>query len=898
MASDSWDGLLRDSGGRMSQMVQVGDGHRAMTKSASECFSREFINQHKPDDKHFLVHYIAMGAHEKYAANRNGDSFVEDELISHHPTFVSNGAYFREHKNNDKKHSIGTIKASAYNKAMGRVELLVEGCKTKAASEYEKAKNGDELSGSMACFPGSTLVQMQDGSEKKIADIVVGDKVRTHKGNVGEVSNTMCRDYTDSGVSFMAYGLPDLLTATAEHPIWIRPHVKNTHECPVCGLKCRQLNSHMWQKKDAKHQAAYNNFGKYAEGWRRADQLAPGDWVRTPFSTTVTADGDATYAALLGWYLAEGNVFDSEKYTETHWCVDFTLNTLEENYSDEIRDLLLVYGIEERQISVYNEPKVSRRRVRCRNVELMRRLISDGGKLAENKVISQEVMEWSPAVQKVILEKCLEGDGDWHKENHVSKVTTVSRRLAFQLGEIAWRNGITANITCNSKNVGVVREIKNKNLKIGPIIARFPAYCVSIPPRDAEKLNFQKRPVDYKFERKTVLKSTGHLKYQQQGQLTLQTFKGCPMTEIENGFVYRRIHRVKRVVIAEPVFDLTVPGDHGFVVTGVGVSNCKIAGDRCSCCDKFSKRTSEYCDHARNHMNRYLSEFGKYAFVFNPDPNFIDYSSVARPADRIARYIAYHFGDGNEMQKAASENKVITSSDWAEYYGQGAVHRSVETALDKLADACMELNDPHAIKCATIKAAFIRDVVYNAQPHELDDADIDGLRRLRPASLWYNLGKRACVLPFKTFCGYLLNKPMADIAGDAEIKAASAMLKDIPAQLKTACGMEFMKRMLGQFLPCCGVDADSDPEHDDSIDRILDKADDKFSVEPIPVHNRVIHVSVIKHASDIATILLPLDSMASTLALAYGVYKCAALATIEASRGESDGRDLLVAALS
>lgn len=893
-AADEFQGLSEACGGMLSRLVRREHG---MTKAASECFDKQAIEQHRPgDDRHALIHFVAMGAHETYGANRNSDAFERSELKAHHPTFVKCAHLFREHRNHDPKLAIGIIKASAYNDVMDRVELLTWLDREKAEAEFEKVAAGKELSGSMACFPGNTLVQMADGSEKPIQDIVVGDSVRTHKGNVGEVLHTMQRDYADAGVAFRAFGLPDDILATAEHPIWIRPSSKTTLECPVCGAHCRQLRSHLRMKKDVKHQAAYRDFGRYAEGFRRADLLAPGDWVRTPFSTEVNSNGNETYAAILGWYVAEGNVFDSDKYTDCHWCTDFTLNTLETVYADEIRELLLAYGVEDQQISIYNEPEVGRCRVRCRNVPLMRRLIADGGKLAPTKCLSEDVMKWQPVLQRIILEKALEGDGDWHKENEVSKVTTTSRRLAWQLAEIAWRNGVVAHIQKYSGIVGKVREIKNRNGKVGPIISKHSAYYVSIPASESEKLSFDKRPRGYTYDRPAKTRSISHLKHQVEGAVG-----ACVRAQIrvfiENGFVYRRIWKIRRKAVFETVYDLTIPGDHGFVVTGVGVSNCKIAFDVANCCGKKSRTTADYCDHMKKHATKYLPELRKYAFVFNPNPRFIDYSVVARPADRIAHYIAYRFGD--QMQKAASEDMAITGADWAAFYGISEVNDEFIGTLRKMASVAAELADPLACLPLTHKAAFIRDILPASHPGQFSDREVDAMRRLRPPTLWRELAKRAAVLPFYSFASYLTGKPVSEIEKDASWQIARRHVRDLPGWL-AGDGLKFACGVADQFEPGSEVDAQLDPESDDEIDRLLAKADDEFAGTEMSVGRRLrfdLGGKVRRcgaEESKVASIILDENNEAMLAVRAYGVYKASALTAIENLHGVNEALEMLV----
>lgn len=127
------------------------DGDAALTKSASDAFTRAEVDKWKPDSRHFGLHVIAMGSEESVGPNRNGDGWPAAALERYHPTFVKYGCFFREHKNRcQKTQGIGTIKAAAYNKPMSRIELIIWGDKEKAEEEYEMAKAGKELSFSMS----------------------------------------------------------------------------------------------------------------------------------------------------------------------------------------------------------------------------------------------------------------------------------------------------------------------------------------------------------------------------------------------------------------------------------------------------------------------------------------------------------------------------------------------------------------------------------------------------------------------------------------------------------------------------------------------------------------------------------------------------------------------------
>ena len=83
-------------------------------------------------------------------SNRNGDAWPKKACDTYHNTFVTHGHYFREHRNRDPKQAIGSIKASCFNKDMGRIELAVHGHIKKAEDIFEAARAGKPTSFSMS----------------------------------------------------------------------------------------------------------------------------------------------------------------------------------------------------------------------------------------------------------------------------------------------------------------------------------------------------------------------------------------------------------------------------------------------------------------------------------------------------------------------------------------------------------------------------------------------------------------------------------------------------------------------------------------------------------------------------------------------------------------------------
>lgn len=153
--------------------------------------AREFkdFDQLRPAAKHSLIHLIAMGDADDYGANRNGDSFYKtatrldlidpnwNELttadgdrhvksaktfadrthvgnLERHHTFVKFARVFEHHRNkpdqNPDHRILGSVKASAHNDSMRRVELMIEVPNDLWADDLQKLAEGKDVPFSMA----------------------------------------------------------------------------------------------------------------------------------------------------------------------------------------------------------------------------------------------------------------------------------------------------------------------------------------------------------------------------------------------------------------------------------------------------------------------------------------------------------------------------------------------------------------------------------------------------------------------------------------------------------------------------------------------------------------------------------------------------------------------------
>lgn len=156
-----------DFGEPVSQLIKISGHNRKLQgydrslfiKRAGEMITHT-LDQIKFASGEVPIHLIALGAHELYSHNRNGDGFDRDTCRKQHGTFTKYARFYRNHINKDRAISYGVVKASMYNDAMARVELICglnsdEPTAKKngglvADREMEKLASGKEIPVSMA----------------------------------------------------------------------------------------------------------------------------------------------------------------------------------------------------------------------------------------------------------------------------------------------------------------------------------------------------------------------------------------------------------------------------------------------------------------------------------------------------------------------------------------------------------------------------------------------------------------------------------------------------------------------------------------------------------------------------------------------------------------------------
>lgn len=618
IGDNAWQGDLWDEENPRVALVKYasngisGLDKQAFVKRASEETSEELLKkvaqmEVKPGEE--LVHLIAMGTTEAYGPNRNGDGFSKKACIQYHPTFVKHARFYRNHKNKDPQKSYGIVKASAYNPAMSRIELIVAlNGNEKAAKangglvadkEMEKLASGEDIAVSMACLtdPEYPILTKENGYIP-IKDIVPGLSVWTKDSGWKKVVSINRRKYTGNVYNLHMTGLPFPLEITADHPLWVK-HFEG----------------------DSKR--AFKNpeeFEKTDSGWLVAEKIEPDDRVfYKPISKfdDFAAIDDENLAAIMGYYLAEGCISVCKRNPNT---INFICNL-----ADSLPRRLPAFIN-----AMYPEITVKINPHRCSKDALVVSVYSAAlakyintliGKGCRTKVVPPEIFNARDEVKKAFIGAWLDGDG-W-VDNKGGHISTVSSNLALQARDLFALIDIPSSIykidhtKCNTsgkENSGV-------------------EYSINISKCDLYKLDVYSEKVSNSNPEKDVIRKK----------------PACMRACADGLFAYRIKEISSRYVENITTYNFEVEDDPSYSAAGIISHNCSVPFDVCSCCGNKATTREEYCKGIdeggkceagglSSNICKFASVNGKIKQLYadNTQPDFFDISNVFIPADRIA----------------------------------------------------------------------------------------------------------------------------------------------------------------------------------------------------------------------------------------------------------------------
>lgn len=277
--------------------------------------------------------------------------------------------------------------------------------------------------------------------------------------------------------------------------------------------------------------------------------------------------------------------------------------------------------------------------------------------------------------------------------------------------------------------------------------------------------------------------------------------------------------------------------------------SCKLPNDECSICGNKAKNLSQYCEHLKDNMGKYMPEFQKYAFAYNREPNFFDISRVKRPADRIAHYLDYKFGD-DDMRKAASSEIIIPGVAWAEYEGVklNEFPYKYKATLDSLASHEKMFNKFASTNERKAEVDYINNILPNVVGMEATDEELTKISRLNPGTLFYKLNKSASVLPYYSFLSYVTGNSIDELRNDPEVNKGKEQLAFGYSTLQKQGSNDDLEEMIEMFNPGDSLCEIADPCNTDAVDEVMKKLTEKFSCKVEPVRKRVV-ITIIKAGS-------------------------------------------------
>jgi len=257
-----------------------------------------------------------------------------------------------------------------------------------------------------SCFPGKSLVLMEDFTLKPIVQLLKGEAVLTHLENRELITKTYKRIWNGTLVSFKIFGVHKNIEVTKEHPFLFTSNYEGKIE--------------------------FREASKIKDGY-----LAIPIFDKLIFDKTIHHfEKEKDFLWVLGMYLAEGSLDQAE--------VNFTLSKKEKDKALKIKKTMEKYGGK----VFIREPK-HRPSVLAVILfgEYWRKLFKElGGQYCDRKIINSRLMFLEPKLQLEIFKGWRDGDGYLDKNRNKTVIVTTSEKLLWQMYYILLRNKIRANM--------------------------------------------------------------------------------------------------------------------------------------------------------------------------------------------------------------------------------------------------------------------------------------------------------------------------------------------------------------------------------------------------------------------------------------------------------------------
>ena len=402
------------------------------------------------DDPRFV--YAVCRAVTADCPNKNGDMFTAAELKRAYPSFVGCNL-FLDHKTSSVRDAVGKIVAAEYidNDKSSEHPYVATLIKIDAVNRPDIAgmvKTGTIDSVSMGanvresecsicgnraskkedfCFTPGTQVATQGFIYKNIEDIVLGEKVVSHKGFDRKVTCLFKHEIDEDVYTIKSAFNNNPVTATGNHPFAVATST---------GLV-----------------------------WKRADELQVGDWLYQPnykYTDTVNPEfNDPDFAEWLGYYISEGWTNHKGQCNGRPFSkLEFSVASYEEPFIKRILELGKKFlGKEGKVYTSYNGSKACSVRFCGDNVGAD--LYKYGGHHALRKQLSPEVFGWGTQQKLNLLHGYLEGDGSINRCGRSTYFSTSSKSLAYQVKKLSNDIGYPFNVCTYTNGGGPTNRTKS-----------------------------------------------------------------------------------------------------------------------------------------------------------------------------------------------------------------------------------------------------------------------------------------------------------------------------------------------------------------------------------------------------------------------------------------------------
>jgi Fe-S cluster assembly protein SufB len=308
----------------------------------------------------------------------------------------------------------------------------------KAMGQFERtliiADEGASVHYVEGCLPAGELISTGHNFVN-IESIKPSDSIVAENGKYSRVRATMVRPYKGTMLTIIPQSKGNAFRLTPEHPVL---SVKRSSVI----VKRKKRNNWLPEVDTGK---LLNTEPRYIP----AEQLEVGDFIVyvSPLPSNDSPELSDEHLKLLGIYLAEGSASYNKRLKMNILTFSFGKTKKEKELAEGVLKIIEKLGEKGYLIKTSKGYYM----VSSYSKKLIELCVKHCGKGASDKVFSETIMQLPPERQKILFDYYMKGDGNIYvKKPYYSKmlrVSTASRKLAYQIQEILARNGIFANIS-------------------------------------------------------------------------------------------------------------------------------------------------------------------------------------------------------------------------------------------------------------------------------------------------------------------------------------------------------------------------------------------------------------------------------------------------------------------